>query len=76
MSLLDAVDDAPEAVPIVLSEEGIAYVLAIHKLVDDYDFETDTLASLCEAAGGPTEALAMLGDGVPAEYILSMGGVR
>lgn len=76
MSLLEAFDEATATEPLVLSEEGMAYVLAVHKLVDDYDFESDTLVDLCEAAGGPTALLEMLGDDIPVEYILSMGGDR
>lgn len=63
-----------ETVPLILSEGGVAYVLAIHELVDQYDFDADTLAGICEAAGGPENALELLGNGVPAEFILSMGG--
>lgn len=63
-----------EEVPLILTEGGVAYVLAIHELVEQYDFDTDTLADICEAAGGPENALELLGDGVPAEFILSMGG--
>lgn len=76
MSLLDAFDDAAATVPLILSEDGVAYILAIHGLVDNYDFETDMLASICDAAGGPAEAREMLDSGIPAEYILSMGGAR
>lgn len=76
MSLLDALDNETNTMPLVLSEEGVAYVLAVHGLVDNYDFDVDTLASLCDAAGGPAEAREMLDDGIPAEYILSMGGAR
>lgn len=68
--------DTTEAVPLILSEGGVAYVLAIHELVDQYDFETDVLAGICEAAGGPENALELLGDGIPAEFILSMGEAR
>lgn len=63
-----------DEVPLILSDEGLAYISAINNLVEQYDFETDMLASICQAAGGPENALELLGDGVPAEYILSMGG--
>lgn len=63
-----------DEVPLILSDEGIAYISAINNLVEQYDFDTDTLADICQAAGGPENALELLGDGVPAEYILSMGG--
>lgn len=68
--------DTTEAVPLILSEGGVAYVLAVHELVDLYDFEADMLADICQAAGGPSEALEMLANGIPAEYILAMGGAR
>lgn len=73
MRLPSLVTDEKE-VPLILSEGGLAYILAVHELVDQYDFDVDTLAGICEAAGGPENALELLGDGVPAEFILSMGG--
>lgn len=81
MSLLGAMDNMMSAsmdgAPVIPSVDYVAYAQAVHELVHRYDLDPDMVVAISEAAaGGPQEALSMLDQGMPVEYVLAMGETR
>lgn len=61
--------------PYVIETLGL-FSFAAWTLVDEYGFDAARIFQLSRAAGSAEKVLALLESGVPAEYVLAMGGVR
>lgn len=75
VAMAESIVTSENTVRLVMNEEGIAYAQAIHELVHRYGLDPDTTVAISTGQGGPQEALALLDDGFPVEYVLAMGGV-
>lgn len=56
-----------------MPHRGLAVALA---LVDKYHLSASTVKELSAAVDGPEAVMELLDSGLPAEYVLAMGGVR
>lgn len=56
-----------------LTEEGASFMDALHEMKGWHGVDTNVALLLVGAAGGHEEALALLDEGVPVEFILAMG---
>lgn len=74
VAMAESIVTTENTVRLVMNEEGIAYAQAIHELVHRYALDPDTTVAISAGPGGPQEALALLDDGFPVEYVLAMGG--
>lgn len=59
-----------------LSEEGASFMDTLHEMRDWHEVDTNVALLLVGAAGGHLEALALLDNGLPVDYILAMGENR
>lgn len=76
VALAENIVDPTHPIRLTMSEEGIAYAQRIHELVHRHGLDPDTIVLVCDAAGGSEEALFLLDEGFPIEYIIAMGGTQ
>lgn len=72
VAMAESIVTTENTVRLVMNEEGIAYAQAIHELVHRYALAPDTTVAISAVPGGPQEALALLDQGFPIEYLMAM----
>ena len=76
VALADNIAHPDSAIRLGMTEDRIAHAVAICSLMRDHGVSPDMVESLCYATDDPARVLALMGQGLPTDYILAMGGAR